>query len=59
MATMYILKKDVKLGQFRIGEGEFPDKIRSARQQSSELFEIDPILFVMFVKFTPQNYYPI
>ena len=44
MATMYTLNKDVKLGQFRIYEGEFPDRLRSARQQYQNMFEI-PILF--------------
>ena len=46
MATMYILNKDVKLGQFRIYEGEFPDRLRSARQQFQNMFEI-PILFYL------------
>ena len=27
MATMYTLNKDVKLSQFRINEGKFPDRI--------------------------------
>ena len=46
MATMYTLNKDVKLGQFRIYEGEFPDRLRSARQQFQNMFEI-PILFYL------------
>ena len=46
MATMYTLNKDVKLGQFRIYEGEFPDRLRSARQQYQNMFEI-PILFYL------------
>ena len=46
MATMYTLNKDVKLGQFRIYEGEFPDRLRSARQQFQNMLEI-PILFYL------------
>ena len=46
MATMYTISKDVRLSQFRIYEGEFPDKLRSARQQFQNMFEI-PILFYL------------
>ena len=46
MATMYTINKDVKLGQFRIYEGKFPDSLRSARQQFQNMFEI-PILFYL------------
>ena len=46
MATMYTLNKDVKLSQFRIYEGIFPDRLRSARQQFQNMFEI-PILFYL------------
>ncbi len=46
MATMYTLNKDVKLGQFRIYEGEFPDRLRSARQLYQNMFEI-PVLFYL------------
>ena len=46
MATMYTLNKDVELGQFRIYEGEFPDRLRSARQQFQNMLEI-PILFYL------------
>ena len=46
MATMYTLNKDVKLGQFRIYEGEFPDRLRSARQLYQNMFEL-PILFYL------------
>ena len=46
MATMYTLNKDVKLSQFRINEGKFPDRLRSARQQYQNMFEI-PILFYL------------
>ncbi len=46
MATMYTLKRDVRLSQFRIYEGEFPDRLRSARQQFQNMFEI-PILFYL------------
>ena len=43
---MYTLNKDVKLSQFRINEGKFPDRLRSARQQYQNMFEI-PILFYL------------
>lgn len=46
MATVYVVKKNVRLSQFRIYEGEFPDRLRSARQQYQNMFEI-PILFYL------------
>ena len=46
MATIYTLSKDVRLSQFRIYEGEFPDRLLSARQQYQNMFEI-PILFYL------------
>ena len=46
MATVYIKNKDVHLGQFRIYEGEFPPRLRSARQQYQNMFEI-PIIFYL------------
>ena len=46
MATVDVIKKNVRLSQFRIYEGEFPDRLRSARQQYQNMFEI-PILFYL------------
>ena len=46
MATVSVVKKNVRLSQFRIYEGEFPDRLRSARQQYQNMFEI-PILFYL------------
>ena len=46
MAVMYTISKDVRLSQFRIYEGEFPDRLWSARQQYQNMFEI-PILFYL------------
>ena len=46
LATMYVQSRDVRLSQFRIYEGEFPDRLRSARQQFQNMFEI-PILFYL------------
>ena len=46
MATVYVVKKNVRLSQFRMYEGEFPDRLRSARQQYQNMFEI-PILFYL------------
>ena len=46
MATVDVAKKKVRLSQFRIYEGEFPDRLRSARQQFQNMFEI-PILFYL------------
>ena len=46
MATIYTLSKDVRLSQFRIYEGKFPDRLLSARQQYQNMFEI-PILFYL------------
>ena len=48
MAVSYIKNEDINLGQFRIYEGDFPDKLWSARQQYQNMFEI-PILFIYFV----------
>ena len=46
MATVYVVKKNVRLSQFRIYEGEFPDRLRSARQHFQNMFEI-PVLFYL------------
>ncbi len=46
MAAKYAQSKKVKLSQFRMYEGEFPDRLRSARQQFQNMFEI-PILFYL------------
>ncbi len=46
MASSYAQSKDVRLSQFRIYEGEFPDRLRSARQQFQNMFGI-PILFYL------------
>ena len=46
MATVSVVRKNVRLSQFRIYEGEFPDRLRSARQQYQNMFEI-PILFYL------------
>ena len=46
MATMYTLNKDIRLSQFRMYEGEFPARLRSARTQFQNMFEI-PILFYL------------
>ena len=46
MATVYTIRKNIRLSQFRIYEGEFPDRLRSARQQFQNMFEI-PILFYL------------
>ncbi len=46
MATSYTRNKDIRLSQFRTYEGEFPDRLRSARQQYQNMFEI-PIIFYL------------
>ena len=46
MATAYTVNKKIRLSQFRIYEGEFPDRLRSARQQYQNMFEL-PILFYL------------
>ena len=46
MATVSVVRKNVRLSQFRIYEGEFPDRLWSARQQYQNMFEI-PILFYL------------
>jgi len=50
MAVSYIKNEDINLGQFRIYEGDFPDKLWSARQQYQNMFEI-PILFYLLCLF--------
>ncbi len=57
MATIYTLNKDVKLGQFRIYEGEFPDRLRSARQQYQNMFEIPTLFYLLcFLNIFFKNY---
>ena len=46
MATAYTVNKKIRPSQFRIYEGEFPDRLLSARQQYQNMFEI-PILFYL------------
>ena len=46
MATKYTLSKEIRLSQFRMYEGVFPDRLRSARTQFQNMFEI-PILFYL------------
>ena len=50
MAASYIKNEDINLGQFRIYEGDFPDKLWSASQQYQNMFEI-PILFYLLCLF--------
>ena len=49
MATVDVIKKNVRLSQFRIYEGEFPDRLRSARQQYQNMFEIPIIFYLLFL----------
>ncbi|MAP66229.1 MAG: hypothetical protein CMF80_00835 [Candidatus Marinimicrobia bacterium] len=44
LAYSEIKKKNIKLSQFRLYEGDFPDKLWSARYQFQNMFEV-PILF--------------
>jgi len=44
LAFRNIKNKEIKLSQFRLYEGEFPDQLWSARYQFQNMFEI-PILF--------------
>ena len=46
LAAKYAQRKKVKLSQFRMYEGEFPDRLRSARQQFQNMFEM-PVLFYL------------
>ncbi len=46
MAYTHLKNKDLKLSQFRLYEGDFPDKLWSARYQFQNMFEI-PILFYL------------
>jgi len=46
MATIFTIRKNIRLSQFRIYEGEFPDRLWSARQQYQNMFEI-PVLFYL------------
>ena len=48
MAASYVKDKNINLGQFRIYEGDFPDKLWSARQQYQNMFEIPIFLFTLF-----------
>ena len=46
MATIFTIRKKIRLSQFRIYEGEFPYRLWSARQQYQNMFEI-PVLFYL------------
>ena len=46
MAYGHLKNKDLKLSQFRLYEGDFPDKLQSARYQFQNMFEV-PILFYL------------
>jgi len=45
LASKFILTKKIKLSQFRLYEGEFPDVLRSARYQFQNMFEIPMLLY--------------
>ena len=47
LATRYVQSRDVRLSQFRIYEGEFPDRLRSARQQFQNMFEIPSLFYLV------------
>ena len=40
MAYGHLKNKDLKLSQFRLYEGDFPDKLWSARYQFQNMFEV-------------------
>ena len=46
LAFLHLKSKDISLSQFQLYDGEFPDKLRSARYQFQNMFEI-PILFYL------------
>ena len=46
MAKDKLKNKEIKLSQFRLNEGEFPDELLSARYQFQNMFEV-PILFYL------------
>ena len=46
MATVYTLNRSVRLSQFRLYDGDFPDRLRSARHQLQNMFQV-PILFYL------------
>ena len=57
LAYSDIKKKNIKLSQFRLYEGDFPDKLWSARYQFQNMFEV-PILFYVLclINMTIKNY---
>tara|TARA_B100000579_G_scaffold327367_1_gene277300 strand:+ start:1410 stop:1829 length:420 start_codon:yes stop_codon:yes gene_type:complete len=44
LAGKFIYAKDITIDQFQLYDGEFPDKLKSARYQFQNMFEI-PLLF--------------
>ena len=44
LAGKFIYAKDISIDQFQLYDGEFPDKLKSARYQFQNMFEI-PLLF--------------
>ena len=57
LAYSEIKKKNIKLSQFRLYEGDFPDKLWSARYQFQNMFEV-PILFYVLclINMTVKSY---
>ena len=51
LAGKFIYAKDISIDQFQLYDGEFPDKLKSARYQFQNMFEI-PLLFSRFVFLT-------
>ena len=46
LAGSFIKRTEIKLNQFQLYEGEFPDKLHSARYQFQNMYEV-PILFYL------------
>ena len=46
LAGRFIKNRDISLSQFQLYDGEFPDKLYSARYQFQNMFEV-PILFYL------------
>ena len=44
LAGKFIYVRDISINQFQLYDGEFPDKLKSARYQFQNMFEI-PLLF--------------
>ena len=55
LAGKFIYAKDISIDQFQLYDGEFPDKLKSARYQFQNMFEIPLLFFPLCISHMIQN----